>query len=155
MVAVGADRVLIGAPYNDAGATDAGAAYLFSTNGSLLKAFTNSAPETGDRFGFTLASAGTNELLIAAILDNRGAADAGAVYLFSTAVPALTIRLTTTNTVAVSWPSTTDWKLQQNTSSVSSVHWSNAPGMIQDNGTTMTLTVNPPRENRFYRLIRN
>ena len=69
--------------------------------------------------------------------------------------PALTILRTTTNTVVVSWPSpSTGWTLQQNTNSVSSVNWSNAPGTIQDDGTTRTLTVNPPTGNRFYRLIK-
>jgi hypothetical protein len=67
--------------------------------------------------------------------------------------PLLSIFRTTTNTVAVSWPSpSTDWTLQQNTKSVSSVNWSNAPGTIQDDGTTKTLIVNPPTGNRFYRL---
>jgi len=67
--------------------------------------------------------------------------------------PLLTITRTTTNTVAVSWPSpSTGFVLQQNTNGVSSVNWSNAPGTIQDNGTTRTLIVNPPTGNRFYRL---
>jgi hypothetical protein len=34
------------------------------------------------------------------------------------------------------------------------VNWSNAPGTIQDDGTTKTLIVNPPAGNRFYRLFR-
>src|SRR5437867_3147251 len=41
VAAVGTDRVLIGAPLDDTGATNAGAAYLFSTNGALLATFTN------------------------------------------------------------------------------------------------------------------
>jgi len=69
--------------------------------------------------------------------------------------PLLSIARTTTNTVAVFWPSpSTGWTLQQNTNSVASVNWSNAPGTIQDNGTTKTLTVNPPTGNRFYRLFK-
>ena len=67
--------------------------------------------------------------------------------------PLLTIFHTTTNTVVVSWPSpSTDWTLQQNTNSVSSVNWSNVTATIQDDGTTKTLIVNPPTGNRFYRL---
>ena len=67
--------------------------------------------------------------------------------------PLLSIFHTTTNTVAVSWPSpSTGWTLQQNTNSVSSVNWSNVSSGIQDDGTTKTLIVNPPTGNRFYRL---
>jgi len=69
--------------------------------------------------------------------------------------PTLSIARTTTNTVAVFWPSpSTGYVLQQNTNSVSSVNWSNAPGNIQDDGTTKTLIVNPPVGNRFYRLFK-
>jgi hypothetical protein len=67
--------------------------------------------------------------------------------------PLLSIFHTTTNTVAVSWPSpSTGFTLQQNTSSVSSLNWSNVTATIQDDGTTRTLLVNPPTGNRFYRL---
>jgi hypothetical protein len=67
--------------------------------------------------------------------------------------PLLSIARTTTNTVAVLWPSpSTGWDLQQNTNSVSSLNWSNVTSGIQDNGTTKTLIVNPPAGNRFYRL---
>lgn len=69
--------------------------------------------------------------------------------------PTLTITRTTTNTVAVSWPfPSTGWTLQQNTNSIASVNWSNAPGTIQDTATTRTLVVNPPTGNRFYRLFK-
>ncbi len=68
--------------------------------------------------------------------------------------PLLSILRTATNTVAVTWPSpSTDWTLQQNTNSVSSVNWSNVAGGIVDDGTTKTLIVNPPVGNRSYRLF--
>ncbi len=67
--------------------------------------------------------------------------------------PLLSITLTTINTVLISWPSpSTGFTLQQNTNGVSSVNWSDAPEMIQDNGTIKYLIVNPPTGNRFYRL---
>jgi hypothetical protein len=57
------------------------------------------------------------------------------------------------STINVSWPSpSAGWNLQQNTDSVSSVNWSNLTDMIQDDGTTKKLIVNPPTANRFYRL---
>jgi len=69
--------------------------------------------------------------------------------------PLLTVFRTTTNTVAVSWPSpSTGWNLQQNTNSVSSVNWSNVVTAPLDDGTTKTLIVNPPTGNRFYRLFK-
>jgi hypothetical protein len=67
--------------------------------------------------------------------------------------PNLRIARTTTNTVAVTWPSpSTGWNLQQNTNSVSSLNWSNVVTTPSDDGTTKTLIVNPPAGNRFYRL---
>jgi hypothetical protein len=67
--------------------------------------------------------------------------------------PLLSIFRTTTNTVAVTWPSpSTGWELQQNTNGVSSLNWSNVTATIQDDGTTKALIVNSSTGNRFYRL---
>jgi len=69
--------------------------------------------------------------------------------------PALTIQRTTTNTMVVSWPSTsTGFVLQQNTNGISFMNWSNVIGTIQDDGTNKTLIVNPTDQSRFYRLTR-
>ena len=84
VAAVGSDRVLIGADGDDTGALDAGAAYLFSTNGTLLTTFTNPTPAASDYFGHSVAAVGSDRVLIGAYQDNTGAADAGAAYLFST-----------------------------------------------------------------------
>jgi hypothetical protein len=84
VAAVGSDRVLIGAPYDDTGAADAGAAYLFDLTGNLLTTFTNPTPEVGDFFGFSVAAAGSDRVLIGAYRDDTGVANAGAAYLFST-----------------------------------------------------------------------
>ena len=84
LAAVGSDRVLIGAYQDDTGAPDAGAAYLFSTNGLLLTTFTNPTPASGDYFGFSLAAVGSDRVLIGAYQDDTGAVGAGAAYLFST-----------------------------------------------------------------------
>ncbi|MBI3850309.1 MAG: hypothetical protein HY298_08480 [Verrucomicrobia bacterium] len=67
--------------------------------------------------------------------------------------PFLSIRLTTTNTVAVSWPSpSTGFTLQQNTNALATVNWSNVVATPDDDGTTKTIIVNPPTGNRYYRL---
>jgi len=68
--------------------------------------------------------------------------------------PLLFVARTTTNTVAVFWPSpSTGFVLQQNTNSVASVNWSNVVAAPSDDGTTKTVIVNPPTGNRFYRLF--
>jgi hypothetical protein len=90
VTAVGTDRVLIGAYRNDTGATDAGAAYLFSTNGTLLTTFTNPTPATSEWFGHSVVGVGSDRVLIGAPRDNAGAAAAGAAYLFSTSGTLLT-----------------------------------------------------------------
>jgi hypothetical protein len=69
--------------------------------------------------------------------------------------PLLSIARTTTNTVVVFWPSpSTGFQLQQNTNSIASMNWSNAPGTIQDDGTTKSFVVNPPAGNGNYRLFK-
>ena len=83
VAAVGSDKVLIGAFFDDTGATNAGAAYLFNTNGTLLTTFTNPTPANSDNFGYSVAAVGTDKVLISARQDDTGAADAGVAYLFS------------------------------------------------------------------------
>jgi hypothetical protein len=66
--------------------------------------------------------------------------------------PALTIRLTSTNTAQVSWPSpSTGWALQANTN-IAGTNWVTPAETINDNGTLKFIIVNPPAGNRFYRL---
>ena len=119
----------------------------------MLTTFTNPTPAASDYFGFSVAAVGSDRVLIGAYYDDTGAINAGAAYLFSLApaAPRLSITLNPQlSTLNVSWPSpSTDWTLQQNTNSVSSLNWSNVTTGIQDDGTTKTLIVNPPREIGF------
>lgn len=66
VAAVGEDRILVGDHLDDAGALDAGSAYLFDTNGTLLTRFTNPAQNSYDYFGFALAPAGSDCVIIGA-----------------------------------------------------------------------------------------
>ena len=100
VAAVGSDRVLIGAYQDDTGGADAGVAYLFSTNGTLLTTFTNPTPAASDYFGYSVAAVGSDQVLIGAYQDNTGAAHAGAAYLFSTNGTLLT---TFTNPTPAAW----------------------------------------------------
>lgn len=84
VAAVGDGHVLIGAWGEDTGAPDAGAAYLFGTNGNLLTTITNPAPSPGDLFGYSVLAMGTDRMLIGAYGDDTGQTNAGKVYLFST-----------------------------------------------------------------------
>jgi hypothetical protein len=83
VAAVGADQVLVGAHLDDTGASDAGAAYLFSTNGVLLTTFTNPTPASSDAFGYVIAAVGADKVLIGAFRDSTAGSLAGAAYLFS------------------------------------------------------------------------
>jgi hypothetical protein len=83
MAAVGTDKVLIGAFWDDTGAGNAGVAHLFSTTGSLLMTFANPTPASSDYFGNAVAAVGTDKVLIGAHEDDTGAANSGAAYLFN------------------------------------------------------------------------
>ncbi len=75
-------NVLIGAPFDDTGAVDAGAAYLFnSATGALVRTFQKGIPSAGDGFGSSVTSVGEN-VLIGAPFDDTGGPDVGAAYLF-------------------------------------------------------------------------
>jgi hypothetical protein len=123
----------------------------------LLTTFINPTPAIGDYFGSSLV-VGSDHVLIAAFQDDTGAQNAGAAYLFNFATmipPSLSIRLTMTNSLAVSWPwPSTDFALQQNTNGIATINWSNVTDTIQADGTNRTLIVSPSRGNRFYRLFK-
>ena len=84
------DNVLIGVRYDDTGGTNAGATYLFRTDGALLQTFENPAPDPygGDNFGWSVAGVGDN-VLIGAPYDDTGGTDVGVAYLFDGATGAL------------------------------------------------------------------
>jgi hypothetical protein len=68
--------------------------------------------------------------------------------------PLLTIRLTPTNTVVVSWPSpSTGFVLQQN-GNLTGATWTTPAEAVTDHGTNKFIIVNPPTGHRFYRLFK-
>jgi hypothetical protein len=81
---LGRNRVLIGAYRDDAAAVDAGAAYMYNTNGILLRTFLPPHPRTGDGFGASVAPVGDSFVLIGGLRDDAGLADATRVYLYRT-----------------------------------------------------------------------
>ncbi len=63
-VAISGDKVLIGAPNEDAGAKFSGAAYLFdAATGKLLHTFLKPTPAIGDGFGGRVAISGDKMLI--------------------------------------------------------------------------------------------
>jgi len=156
VVAVGSDRVLISAYGDDTGAQNAGAAYLFNTNGTLLTTLTNPTPAANDYFGFSVAAAGTDGVLIGAPNDDTGATDAGAAYLFNAPVqtpdrPALTLTLTTTNTVLLSWPyPSTGFVLEENPI-LGTTNWTGVTNSVTNDG-SFNCVVSPNSSSNFYRL---
>lgn len=81
-VSISGNNVLIGAAWDDAGATDSGAAYLFDgATGNLVHTFLNPTPEDNQWFGWSVSVSGNN-VLIGSRLDSTGATYSGAAYLF-------------------------------------------------------------------------
>lgn len=76
-----------------------------------------------------------------------------ALYAIQTeGAPTLNIKLTSTNTAQVYWPSpSTGWNLQVNTN-LATTNWATPAEPVQDNGTIKFIIVDPPTGNRFYRL---
>jgi hypothetical protein len=73
LAALGSDRLVVGAPYDDTFATNAGAVYLFHTNGTLLATFTNPPPFYGG--GYAITTLGSDRVVIGS---------SGGVRLFTT-----------------------------------------------------------------------
>jgi hypothetical protein len=66
--------------------------------------------------------------------------------------PLLSIFRTPTNTVSISWPSSsTDWNLEESTDLDATI-WVTPLEGIADDGTNRFIVVNPPAGIRFYRL---
>jgi len=84
-VALLGNLALIAAPFDDAGATNSGAVYLFdTTTGTLLRTFTNPTPASNDNFGTSVALSGTR-VLIGATQDDTLGFNEGAAYLYDLA----------------------------------------------------------------------
>jgi hypothetical protein len=66
--------------------------------------------------------------------------------------PMLGIKLTSTNTAMIYWPSlSTGYNLQVN-ANLSTTNWVAPAESVTDNGTIKFIIVNPPAGNQFYRL---
>ena len=83
VVDISGSKVLIGSLFDDEGAENSGAAFLFDvTSGNLLQSFYHPNPESTDVFGESIAISGDN-VLVGSYLDDDGGIDSGAVFLFN------------------------------------------------------------------------
>jgi hypothetical protein len=84
-VATAASLVVIGAPLEDTGATDAGTCYLydftFGPPAVPTATIPNPAPLLSDEFGSALSLSGSR-LAVGEALDDQGGADSGRVYVY-------------------------------------------------------------------------
>lgn len=154
VAAVGSSRVLIGAYQDNAGANQAGAAYLYSTSGTLLTTITNPTPANQDWFAYSVAAMGTDRVIIGAVWDDTGAPDAGSAYVYALPFPTLTIARGAA-TVSISWLTAETGLSLQQSDSLGAPAWSNTTNSVSVNGSTNT--VQQPivgATHRFYRLHR-
>jgi hypothetical protein len=80
-LAVAGTNVLVGTPGSN-GNEVGGASLYDTTNGNLLRTFSNPFITTQDNFGFSVATLPGNRFAISAPWADRGATNAGAVYIF-------------------------------------------------------------------------
>jgi len=80
-VAIGTSTVVVGAPYETAGASAAaGHAYVFTLSGSLVSTLTSPNAQTGGWFGRGVATVGSDVVVGAPNEAASGLADAGHAY---------------------------------------------------------------------------
>jgi len=135
---------------------------LYGTNGSsdcaTIKYSGAGVPLWTNRYhgGYATALAvdgSGNAFVTGSSFGSDGSSDYLTIKYSPAGVPLLTIARTTTNTVAVSWPSpSTGFTLQQNTD-LATTNWAPVGTTPADDGTTRTVIVNPPVGNKFYRLV--
>lgn len=156
LAAVGSTRVLIGAYQANAGEFQAGAAYLFGTNGTLLNTFTNPTPARQDWFAWSVASAGSDRVILGGVWDDTGATDAGAAYVYALPYPPLKIARNA-DKVSVTWISPEPGLILQQTDQLGpAAVWNDTTNTVFTDGLTNAVQPAIPTgiTNRFFRLRR-
>src|SRR5439155_291403 len=87
-VAVSGNYVVVGAAFDNTGASDAGSAYVYNlasaTPTTPIATLHDPAATAVDNFGRSVAVSG-NYAVVGALLDNTGASDAGSAYVYNLA----------------------------------------------------------------------
>jgi hypothetical protein len=80
---VGDDRIVVGTPYRDVGATpDAGMFQVFNRSGTLLNTVTNPTPAAFDYFGSVIRAVGDSKFLVWAKDEDPSTDDSAILYLY-------------------------------------------------------------------------
>jgi hypothetical protein len=156
VAAVGSTRVLIGALQDGTGAFQAGSVYLFSTNGTLLNTFTNPSPANQTWFGYSVAAAGSDRIIIGEVWDNTGANHAGSAHVFDLPYPRLNITRDA-GTASITWVTSENGLILQQADLLgTSPAWSDTTNMVLLNGMTNVVrqTIATGRSSRYFRLRR-
>jgi hypothetical protein len=99
-VAISGARVVVGTPYDDTGASDAGSAYVFDlTSGTPsvpVQSLNNPSPAAEDYFGLVVAISGTR-IVVGAHQDDTGASNAGSAYMYDLTSGTPAVPVTTLN----------------------------------------------------------
>lgn len=100
-VGIDGNMIVVGAEGDDAGATNAGTAYVFdATTGALISTLNNPNPVAEDQFGFSVALSGTTAIVGAPNANPGGFNDAGIAYVFNATTGALISTLNNPNPAA-------------------------------------------------------
>jgi hypothetical protein len=131
------------------------ATIAYSSAGIPLWTDRYNGPGNGEDRAFAMAVDGSGNVFVTgSSTGTNGLSDYATIKYSSAIRPSLTIARTTTNTLAVSWPSPSlGFTLQQNTNDIATASWSNVVATPSDDGTTRSVIVDPPTGNRFYRLV--
>ncbi len=99
-VAISGTRVVVGTPFDDTGAKDAGSTYVYDLTSATptvpVVTLNNPSPAANDRFGCCVAISGTR-VVVGAYQDDAGATDAGSAYVYDLTSATPTIPVTTLN----------------------------------------------------------
>ena len=99
-VAISGLRVVVGTPFDDTGAIDAGSAYVYDLSSATprvpIATLNNPSPAAGDLFGISVAIFGTR-VVVGAGRDDTGAADAGTAYVYDLSSSTPTVPVATIN----------------------------------------------------------
>ena len=99
-VAISGTLVVVGSPFDDTGATDAGSAYVYDLSSGTptvpVATLNNPGPAAGDQFGVSVAISGTL-VVVGANTDDTGATNAGSAYVYDLSSGTPTVPVATLN----------------------------------------------------------
>jgi len=99
-VAISGTWVVVGGPYDDTGARDAGSAYVYDLASATptvpVATLNNPSPDEYDNFGWSVAISGTR-VVVGALYDDTRATNAGSAYVYDLASATPTVPVTTLN----------------------------------------------------------